>query len=370
MTKIALLGNLTPQQFLAEYWQKKPLLIRQAFPQFKNFLSKEKLIALSYQDEIESRLITFNNKQWDLNLGPFQKSQFKSLPRNWTLLVQGINHYFQDAQTLLNHFNFIPAARLDDLMVSFATDQSGVGPHIDSYDVFLLQGYGKRLWQISSQKKHVLDQDAPLKIFKNFKATAEWILEPGDMLYLPPQYAHNGVAIGDCMTYSIGFRAPNYQELIGRFLEYMQDHCQVKGIYSDPDLKLSKNTAKIPSAMIRQITHILKTIRYNQNDIEIFLGNYLTEPKANIIFDSPHSPMNQSIFLNQAVKQGIALDLKTQMLFTKNKLFINGVLCSYKNKILNQLANKREIILENKPSKPLSTILYEWYLAGFIGIKT
>ncbi|HEX2548852.1 MAG TPA: cupin domain-containing protein, partial [Gammaproteobacteria bacterium] len=264
-----MLNNLTAQQFLSEYWQKKPLLIRQAFPQFKHFLNKEKLMTLAAQDEVESRLITFHNKHWDLTLGPFQKKQFKTLPLHWTLLVQGINHYFQEAQNLVKHFNFIPAARLDDLMVSFATDGSGVGPHIDSYDVFLLQGYGKRVWQISSSKqKHVFVPNIPLKILKNFKVTEEWILEPGDMLYLPPKYAHNGIAMGDCMTYSIGFRAPTYQEFIGRFLEYLHEHCQVEGRYADPNLKLNKNPAQIPAAMIKQVTQILKKIRYNKKDIE------------------------------------------------------------------------------------------------------
>lgn len=370
MHKITFLNNLTPQQFLSKYWQKKPLLIRQAFPGFKNFLSKEKLIKLSCQDEVESRLVTSNNNEWELSLGPFQKSEFKSISCNWTLLVQGINHYFQEAQDLLKHFNFIPAARLDDLMVSFATDGSGVGPHLDSYDVFLLQGYGKRLWQISSQKKYVLDPNAPLKIITNFKATKKWILEPGDMLYLPPQYAHNGIAIGDCMTYSIGFRSPHYQELIGRFFEYLDEQNKVKGIYADPDLKFSKNTAQIPSAMIRQVAEVLKKIRFNQKDIEVFLGNYLTEPKANIIFDSPQSPINKSTFLNRAIKQGIALDLKTQMLFTKNKLFMNGEVFMHQDKILNTLANNREIIFKGKPSNLLATLLYEWYLAGYIIIKS
>ena len=284
MIKNSILGKLTPKQFLRNYWQKKPLLIRQAFPHFNNFLNKDTLISLSFKEEIESRLISFKNKKWDLIFGPIKKSQLKTLPRNWTLLIQGINHHFIEGANLLNQFNFIPSARLDDLMVSYATDGGGVGPHFDSYDVFLLQGYGKRLWQISAQTKQELVPNIPLKVLKNFIATEEFILEPGDMLYLPPKYAHNGIAVGDCMTYSIGFRAPSHQELLGGFLEYLLDHCKIDGRYEDPDLTVTKNPGEISSSMIQKVTNILKNIRYDQGDIEKFLGVYLTLPKANIFF--------------------------------------------------------------------------------------
>ena len=208
MKKLPLLGNITPAQFLRDYWHKKPLLIRQAVPGFKPLLPFEKLAELATRDYVESRLVTLEAGQWDLQHGPLHKLPPRS-QKEWTMLVQGINLQDDRADELLRQFRFVPDARLDDLMVSFATDGGGVGPHFDSYDVFLLQAEGQRKWRISAQKNLSLIEGLPLKILSKFKATEEFILEPGDMLYLPPHYAHDGIAIGDCQTYSIGFRSPS-----------------------------------------------------------------------------------------------------------------------------------------------------------------
>ncbi len=254
---LALLNNLTPSQFLAEYWQKKPLLIKKHLPDFNGLLSPNELAGLACEDDVLARIISHKKGKWTLKNGPFDDADFTKLPigtskkSDWTLLVQNVNHHLPEAADLLALFNFIPHARLDDLMVSYAPKGSGIGAHVDSYDVFLLQGAGKRNWKISAQKDLSLVENTPLKILQNFKAEQEWTLEAGDMLYLPPQIAHWGVSESDdCMTYSIGFRAPKTQELAHEFLNYLQDNLvqdnfDAEGLYTDADLALQKHPAEI-----------------------------------------------------------------------------------------------------------------------------
>ena len=251
---LTLLGGITPEAFLKEYWHKKPLLVRGAIPAFAGLLSPNELAGLACEEDVQSRLVSFSKKQWHCEQGPFEEGRFAKLPkRDWTLLVQSVNHHMQEATDLLQQFNFIPHARLDDLMVSYAPDGGGVGPHFDSYDVFLLQGLGKRLWRISEQTDLTLVEGAPLRILKHFDTQQEWTLSAGDMLYLPPHLAHWGVAVGDCMTYSIGFRAPSAEELAGEFLNYLQEKRDFKGRYADPDLKLQTHPAEISSEMVNHV---------------------------------------------------------------------------------------------------------------------
>jgi 50S ribosomal protein L16 3-hydroxylase len=233
---LQLLGNITPAEFMAKYWQKKPMLIRGAIPDFKPLLSRDELFELAEQDDVESRLIVENSSvkttgkgkklapAWTMANGPFSEdsSELPSLKKsNWTLLVQGVDLHESQVHTLKNQFRFAPDARLDDVMISFATDGGGVGPHFDSYDVFLLQAEGKRRWRIGKQKDLTLQKDVPLKILANFEPEQEFVLDAGDMLYLPPNYAHEGVSVGACMTYSIGFRAPAELELARELLQRM-----------------------------------------------------------------------------------------------------------------------------------------------------
>ncbi len=368
-----LFGKLSAQQFLQKYWQKKPLLIRDAFPNFKNFLNKEKLIALSCKEDIQSRLIRFQSRQWTLDVGPFKKHYLSQLTGHWTLLVQGLNYFLPEAESLLKTFHFIPHARLDDLMVSFAPDGGSVGPHFDSYDVFLLQGQGTRLWKISKQNDQTLIPNAPLRILKNFKSEEEWILNPGDMLYLPPKYAHHGIARGECMTYSIGFRAVSAEEITQAFLMFLQDHLHLTGRYTDPDLTLSKHPAEISQQMIVKIEKMIRKIKFNKNDIENFLGAYLSEPKANLIFDPPDPAMSEKEFFKLAIQHGIMLDLKSQILFTHKQFFINGESFTVHAQIkpyLKKLADEREIMLSLNTIQKIGFLLYEWYLNGYVRIKT
>ena len=240
-----LFNDLTPAQFLRRHWQKKPLLARAALPQFATLVTRAALIELAQQPEAEARLILRSGKRWQVRHGPFAKRDFARLPAyNWTLLVQGVDLLLPAARALLTPFDFIPYARFDDLMVSYAPPGGGVGPHFDSYDEFLLQGEGRRRWQISAQRDLELVADAPLKILQRFRAVREWTLDAGDLLYLPPRYAHDGIALDDCITCSVGFRAPSAQDLCSRFYDYLQDGLDAPGRYADPQLKPTRHPAR------------------------------------------------------------------------------------------------------------------------------
>ncbi|MGN6701754.1 MAG: cupin domain-containing protein, partial [Burkholderiaceae bacterium] len=252
MKSLSLLGGLTPAAFLAEYWHKRPLLVRQAVPDPQSLPSRDRLFELAAHDDVEARLIVRDRSGWQVDHGPFF-----TLPspkrKDWTLLVQGVNLHDGAADALLRRFRFLPDARLDDVMISYAADGGGVGPHFDSYDVFLLQAHGSRRWRIGAQSDLSLVEGAPLKILRGFAPEQEFILEPGDMLYLPPNYAHEGVAIGECTTCSIGFRAPSYQELGEAFLQFMAETIDLPGRYADPDLVPTRHPAQIGKTMLAQV---------------------------------------------------------------------------------------------------------------------
>lgn len=363
-----LLGGIGTTRFLREYWQKKPLLIRNAVPAFAGLINPDALIELSCADDVQARLIRQKKHGWELQHGPFSRAEFKRIGKlPWTLLVQELNHHLDAAETLLARFNFIPHARLDDLMVSYAVDGGGVGPHFDSYDVFLLQGMGQRLWQVSAQDNLELVPDAPLKILRHFEMEQEWLLNPGDMLYLPPHYAHNGVAVGECMTYSIGFRAPSVQEIATQFLVYLQDRIELTGMYQDPDLRLQRHPAQISDAMLDQVEALLVEIHWDRSGVADFLGRYLTEPKPHLFFDPPATPLSKSVFGRRARQSGVRLAAQSQLLFRRERFFLNGE--SFKNKSnqtdMQNLANTRRLISAEVTAGILPQ-LYEFYLDGFL----
>ncbi|MEQ1526337.1 MAG: cupin domain-containing protein [Gallionella sp.] len=368
-TKLTMLGGLTINEFLRDYWQKKPLLIRQAFPKFQGLLNAQKLVELACEEEAQARLITQSSGKFSLHHAPFAKKDFNKLGKtNWTVLVQGVNHHLPEATELLKHFSFIPHARLDDLMVSYAPKGGGVGPHFDPYDVFLLQGSGHRRWQISTQEDRTLIPNAPLRILRDFKPEQEWVLEAGDMLYLPPQCAHNGVAEDDCMTYSIGFRSPSHQELAEQFLVHLQDRITVDGMYADPDLKAQPHPSEISSAMLNQVAQAIQQVRWNKQDIANFLGCYLSEPKPHIFFDAPEPELSESKFKQAVSKRGVQLSLASQMLCHDGWIFINGEAHQPNPDdylTLRSLADRRALSGMTH-SKELIPLLYEWYLDGYI----
>jgi 50S ribosomal protein L16 3-hydroxylase len=302
--------------------------------------------------------------------GPFSSRALARLRGGkWSLLVQGVDRALPAAGELLRQFAFIPYARLDDVMVSYAPPGGGVGPHFDSYDVFLAQGAGLRRWRIGPCRSRELLPDAPLRILRRFRPQREWVLHPGDLLYLPPHYGHDGVAITDCITVSIGFRAPAAGELGGKFLEFLQDRLQLEGQYEDPDLAAQRHPGAIAPAMIRKARRMLAQIRWNGEDVSDFLGCYLTEPRAQVVFERPTRPLTARGFAAASSRRGLRLALATRMLFHGATIFINGEACAVNGRLpraLIALADRRELAPGFRPDRQAAQRLYEWYRAGYI----
>ncbi|WP_296270648.1 cupin domain-containing protein [Pseudomonas sp. UBA6323] len=282
-TPLQLLGGLTAREFLRDYWQKKPLLVRQAIPDFEGPISPDELAGLALEEEVESRLvIEHGERPWELQRGPFNEDTFQDLPeRDWTLLVQAVDQFVPEVAELLEDFKFLPKWRIDDLMISFAAPGGGVGPHFDNYDVFLLQAHGHRRWQIGQ----MCDADSPLlphadlKILAEFEPTDEWVLEPGDMLYLPPCLAHNGIAEDDCMTYSVGFRAPSAAEVLTHFTDFLGQFLPDEERYSDADIQPSEDPNQIQRDALERLKALLNEHMSDERLLMTWFGQFMTEPK-------------------------------------------------------------------------------------------
>jgi 50S ribosomal protein L16 3-hydroxylase len=364
------LGDLTAAQFLRRHWQKKPQLVRGALPECAGLLGRDDLFRLAARDDLESRLVSRRGDRWQVRHGPFTARDLARLPRaGWTLLVQGVDRALAGVQALSHRFDFIPYARLDDVMVSYAPSGGGVGPHFDSYDVFLVQGEGRRRWQVSAQTDLALVEGAPLRLLRRFRPAREWLLETGDLLYLPPRYAHDGIAVGPCITYSVGFRAPRAQELGGRFLEFLQDRIRLDGVYGDPGLKPQRRPARLPDAMLRETRRTLGRIRWSDGDTATFLGSYLSEPKDAVVFDRPRRPIAERAFGAQLARRGARLALQTRMLFRDNVLFINGEAHRAgprAARLLARLADRRLLAPQARVDREAAGLLYQWYRAGYV----
>ena len=277
-----MIHNFDIDDFLKNYWQQKPLLIRAAFPEFKSPITPDELAGLACEEDVESRIIleTNTSSKWQLEKGPFAESRFTQLPgSHWTLLIQGLNKLIPEFDDLLHQFNFIPSWRVDDLMASYAAPGGSVGPHTDQYDVFLLQASGRRKWMIS-EKPFTEDDfiaNIPLKILREFAAESEWVLEAGDMLYLPPNVAHYGIGMDDCMTFSIGFRAPSHADML---TSYVDEHITTlfdNQRYRDNALTTNNNPGEISQAAINNIKEILLSQFSEQSNIEDWFGRFITD---------------------------------------------------------------------------------------------
>jgi 50S ribosomal protein L16 3-hydroxylase len=319
---LALLGGLTPQQFMKRHWHRKPLLVRGAMPGLQPFPRAE-LFALAGQDEVESRLVSRSGARWLFRRGPFNRRALPPLSRpGWTLLVQGADLHDERAAALLSQFRFVPQARLDDLMISHATDGGGVGPHFDSYDVFLLQSQGRRRWRIGRQQDLALLPDMPLKILANFEPEADYLLEPGDMLYLPPGYAHDGIAEGECQTCSIGFRSPAASELARELLQRVADEESDRAgerLYRDPTQPATANPGAVPPALQQFARAAVAAAMKDPLALDRALGEYLSEPKPSVWFDAAGHPG-----AGAAPAGAVVLDRRTRMLYDEHHVFVNG----------------------------------------------
>ncbi|WP_225784911.1 JmjC domain-containing protein [Xenophilus sp. Marseille-Q4582] len=371
-----LLGGLSPAQFMRRHWQKKPLLVRQALPGFTAPVPRSTLFELAAREDVESRLIAHDAKKgWSLRQGPVPRRALPPLTRReWTLLVQGVDLHDEAAHGLMQAFRFLPDARLDDLMISYASDGGGVGPHFDSYDVFLLQASGRREWRIGRQKDLTLREGLPLKVLAHFEPEQTWVLEPGDMLYLPPRYAHDGIAVGgDCMTYSIGLRSPAAHELAVDLLTRIaeagdeeDDAPQTAGMsgrrYGDAGQAPVAAPARIPETLQAFARGAVRAALAQDGTIDCALGESLTEPKVHVWFDDGEAPQPG---------QGLRLDRRTRMLYDARHVFINGE--SYRAAgrdatLMRRLADQRALSAAEfaRASADARALVAEWCEAGWV----
>jgi 50S ribosomal protein L16 3-hydroxylase len=329
------LGGLSPRTFLCRYWQKRPLFVPQALPGFAGVVDKRALAALAARGDVESRIVERRGTRRQTRHGPFEKVTIGR--RNATLLVSGVDLHVPAAEALLRRFAFIPEARLDDVMVSYATPGGGVGPHVDSYDVFLLQAGGCRRWRIGKK---------------------EYIARAGDLIYLPPGIEHDGVALEECYTYSIGFRAPRGAELGAAFLDWLHERGLPEASYRDPQLRPAGRPARIPPAMLVFSQDVLARIRWSRRDVMDFLGRYLSAPKPHVVFRPAASR-------GSGRGTHVRLDAKTRLLYLGDAFFINGESVTVRHpRLLRELADRRSAELSRLA--PIAGLIAEWRRAGYL----
>ncbi len=371
---------------MRRHWQKKPLLIRQAVPGVQPPLDRAALFALAGEESVESRLIVqqrlaqaqpgkvgkgakaaaADDAGWSLKHGPLNRRSLPPLTQpGWTLLVQGLDLHVPAAHELLQRFRFVPDARLDDLMISYATDGGGVGPHYDSYDVFLLQVHGQRRWRVGKLKNDSLQPDVPLKILSHFEPEEEYLLEPGDMLYLPPMWAHDGIAQGECMTCSIGFRVPEATELarevLIRFVEELDSEAP-RRLYRDPKQEATETPGLIPDALEAFAADAIERLLKDRDGLRSALGEILTEPKPRVWFEAGE-PLPEGV--------GVRLDARTRMVYDGHRVFANGEswrAAGQDARHLRELADQRWLSAKTvaRASVTLRELLNQWSEDGWL----
>ncbi len=362
----ALPGGMSARVFLRRHWQKRPLLVSGALPGFKGAIAKSALFALAARGDVESRLVQKVHRRWHVTHGPLAREQLtRAGTKDWTLLVNGVNHHNAGAERLLRRFAFVPQARLDDVMVSYAAPGGGVGPHFDSYDVFLVQGEGRRLWRLAKPSSFKLVPGAPLKLIAGFRADTEVLLEAGDMLYLPPGWGHDGVALDACFTCSVGFRAPRGGELAAAFLDHLHERGLPDAGYRDPGLRPAARPAQIGRDMLDFAERELARIRWGRGDVAEFLGRYLSTPKPHVVF-SPRKRIAFHSIKNKLIK----LHAKTQMHHLAGRIFINGEVLPpqrpARRRALTALADRRQASGRRLAGAGLERLIWQWHQAGFL----
>ncbi len=388
----SILGGMPAAVFLRDYWQKQPLLVRQAFPRFRGIISRDRFLRLATRADARSRLIIHHPRRrrgrWERHDGPFGGLDVEMLPRGqWTLLVNGIESLVPGGWEILRAFSMIPSARIDDLMVSYAADGGTVGAHDDLYDVFLLQGPGRRRWQISTQRDRSVEPGAEIRVLRSFVPEAEWLLEPGDMLYLPPGIAHRGVAEGPCFTYSIGFLAPSHAELVQSFFEYLGAtlgaRTDADARYEDPDLRPPREPLELCDAMVERVAAAIAAASGRRANgaapdpamVADFLGRLLTRARPRHVFRRPVRPMSEEQLARalRARRGRIALALPSRGLVRGARIFFNGEAHAARGPWLRAF---KELVRERAVALPLPAmggrtleLLHAWYVAGYVHIE-
>jgi 50S ribosomal protein L16 3-hydroxylase len=363
---LQLLGGLSPREFMQRHWQRRPLLVRNAMLDIVPPTSRAELVALAARDEVESRLVRVRNKRdWSLAHGPFTRSKLPPLREpGWTLLVQGVDLHHDSAHSLLRQFRFLPDARLDDVMISWASDGGGVGAHVDGYDVFLLQAQGTRRWRIARKFDAALDSRAPLKVLRRFvTAEEEYVLGAGDLLYLPPGWAHEGVAVGgNCLTCSIGMRAPQRGGLAAEIAQRLAETYDDTALYGDPGQPATAAPGRIPPALVRFAAEGMRRLATRPEAIARAVGEALSEPKAHVWFTKRSAPR---------LPRAVALDRRTRMLYDARHVFINGESLRARGKdaaLLRRLADERTLDARavRGAGSAVRKMLAEWFAAGWL----
>lgn len=366
-------GSLDPDRFMRRHWQREPLLVRGAFPAFSDPLSPREVLALARSPDATSRLVQRRGKRWSIEHGPLSAARMKQLPRrDWTVLVQDTNHFSRRADALLARFDFVPHARIDDVMVSYAVPGGSVGPHVDSYDVFLLQGRGRRRWQISRQKDLAFVPGLDLRILARFEPEREWTLEAGDMLYLPPGVAHHGVAETECLTWSVGFRAPSDRELVASFLDFLHERLEPEGQYADPGAPATPHPGEVPATMTAHFARAVQAVRWSAADVREFAGRFLSEPKPQVYFTPPARPLARSAFERIAARTGLALDARSRLLFSGTMFFLNGervAVPAAARALVRRLADRRRLEAPIAAGTRFWDTAHAWYLQGFVACE-
>ncbi len=367
------IGELSVDEFMRRHWQRRPFMARQALPHFVSPIEPAQLFEMAASDEVDAKLVSAFEGRWALQRGPIARLPARRKP-GWSLLVNGVDRHDDAMSALLQRFRFLPDARLDDLMVSFATDGGGVGPHVDSYDVFLLQARGKRRWRISPPGDERLVSGAPLKLLAHFEPTESWLLEPGDMLYVPPGWGHEGVADGECMTFSIGFRAPSRHEFLTAFLSAASDSpAGSDPRFSDRGRVAAQHPGELPADLVGQLQTWARTWQPTTAEIDRFIGCYLTEPSASVWFDGPERTLSEPAFKKASAARGLRLDRCTRMAWRGTRLFINGESIDAQTgtrRWLRRLADERSLSPADAGAAlehaALADLLRDWHEAGWL----
>lgn len=367
--------KIKSQEFLAEYWQKKPLVIREALPQFKNALTPDELAGLAMEEDIESRIVFETAEKppyWHLKRGPFLKKDFKNLPKtHWTLLLQGVDRFIPEVAAMLDYFDFIPQWRIDDVMISYAVEEGSVGPHYDNYDVFLYQAKGRRKWLLTSKNcnKNNYLPHIDLRIMKDFDVEEEYILEEGDMLYLPPHIGHHGISLSEeCMTYSFGYRSYQGQELLDSFADYLAEKKKPSGLYRDPNWAQARGKSELPEEAWRNAKKLLLQILDDEEQLKTWFGCFATrlDQQAEDLLPIPLDEDMESFVEDLTDSLGFALNPLCRFAYQlagegELLLFINGTEWEHKAvsaDLIKLIADSRFIeskkllpFLENKHNK-------------------
>ncbi len=362
-----LLGGLSPRSFMRRHWQKRPLLVRSAVVDAAEIVTRARLFELAADAAVESRLVSRDDGRWTLRHGPIGRGTRPPFSRpGWSLLVQGVDSLLPAARALLERFRFVPDARLDDVMVSYATDQGGVGPHVDSYDVFLLQLHGRRRWRVGPVTDPALVDDAPLRLLARFEPVDEWVLDTGDMLYLPPGWGHDGIAEGECLTASIGFRAPARdafaREIVQRALD-AADPDAAGALYRDPAQPATDTPGRLPAALAAFGATAVARLLGDRAALACALGEVLSEPKPTVAFEAPTSTKDR--------RHGVRLAPGTRMLYDDRFVFLNGE--SFRAggrdlRLMRELADRRALDAPGarRLSAEAGLLLDGWIAAGWL----